>query len=1031
MSRINKKIAPLLLAVSLVNASLLPVTAATGKGTSRTASTTTKAQTGNNYSKQILDAANEAAGGFIVKAGNPPAQSSTNTSATNSPVNAAGAHSTQNTTPSTQTGLNTATIKEISGGGMQISSDAITVPQTAERLDKLAKLSQEGQALVEKKELDKALVKFQEAYGLALEMKYEDGQGRALTDMCRLYQERGQSIKAKELGENALELLSNGSDKRSVARARIALAQAYLSLDNSFQAAQQLELAIKSFAGIESSDAGEAAKVLVLVGSILLGKNKIKDGLQAYHVAATYYSQAGNRKEEINLRNGIASLMQELGFFTAAKEEAMKSLVAANDLKDPSYQFASLATLANCQYALGEFAESRNNFLRALLLQVKPDSANTSVSIQLGFGLSLLSTGNAELSKQYIEPALKLLRSNGTAAKQSMAINALANAEYTLGNYARATQLFREASELSLIANQKQAIHPALLLQNLAASEYASGNARGAKATLQSAMSQLGKRTADKLLQGRIYTSMTETCLKMKDLTKAQEYLDHAIQISQSIQDDAALWRDYTNLALLQKASGQNDLCKESLSSAISFFRSPQAGAFANSDFIPFIVSRQEAGQQLVSLLIASGMTEQALSVAEQLKEEAVINDWQRLSGEVKPQDKELYTDLSEQRAHLHSAELISTPDKLSREWRDWLSRFKLLSEENPALARLIAPVPMPITDLIATAKNKRATILDYYLGPNSTFVFTITNNGDLSANVLPFGANDAKRRVSALLKPPVNETVAAQEKRILSALHNDLLPPQITAGLPSDPEQTLIIIPDGALFNLPFAALLDAQGKYLIESHTLTIAPAMAALLGSPSPYTDGIPSLIAMAATNGEKKAADSDLLSSVFAPEELSHVSADLGEMDALQEQAKAKSTLHFSTSCAISDINPLSTVLASAPSKDKAPLTVDKLFTLSLPSDLAVWSNSAIDGKDLRGSGLQIWSRGLNYAGVRNVLFSLWSTPIEQHNAELTDFYKSKKEGLSEAQSLRKAQIQSLSKDPSPRSWAAFQLVGPGY
>jgi CHAT domain-containing protein len=36
-----------------------------------------------------------------------------------------------------------------------------------------------------------------------------------------------------------------------------------------------------------------------------------------------------------------------------------------------------------------------------------------------------------------------------------------------------------------------------------------------------------------------------------------------------------------------------------------------------------------------------------------------------------------------------------------------------------------------------------------------------------------------------------------------------------------------LIIIPDGGLHRIPFAALVDGEGRYLIETHTLNYAPS------------------------------------------------------------------------------------------------------------------------------------------------------------------------------------------------------------
>lgn len=97
---------------------------------------------------------------------------------------------------------------------------------------------------------------------------------------------------------------------------------------------------------------------------------------------------------------------------------------------------------------------------------------------------------------------------------------------------------------------------------------------------------------------------------------------------------------------------------------------------------------------------------------------------------------------------------------------------------------------------------------------------------------------------------------------------------------------------------------------------------------------------------------------------------------------------------------------------------------------MPSDLIVWSASSVSSKDVRGNGVKIFSRGLNYAGARNVLMSLWAQPDTDRMDELVNFYKSKQAGLGPAQSLRKAQLSALSRDRSPRNWAAFQLLGPG-
>jgi tetratricopeptide (TPR) repeat protein len=128
------------------------------------------------------------------------------------------------------------------------------VEKTPGMIEQVAKLEEEGEKCYNRKEYDKAIDKWQQAYGLSLEMNYPEGEGRALTHMCKVYFERGNVIKAKELGENAIELLFNSGDKKSLARARVALAQAYFGLGLPQLAGDQLVWALEAFSSIGNEE---------------------------------------------------------------------------------------------------------------------------------------------------------------------------------------------------------------------------------------------------------------------------------------------------------------------------------------------------------------------------------------------------------------------------------------------------------------------------------------------------------------------------------------------------------------------------------------------------------------------------------------------------------------------------------------------------------------------------------------------------------------------------------------------------------
>src|SRR5205823_3225274 len=121
---------------------------------------------------------------------------------------------------------------------------------------------------------------FQEAYGLAKEIKYADGEGKALTEMCLFYLNKGEVPRAKELGENAIETLNDSTDKKALAEAEVALAQAYFAQDNAYLAMRQLELALKCFSELQGADSAQAGEVLVLAAGAAVKLGFTKEALQ-------------------------------------------------------------------------------------------------------------------------------------------------------------------------------------------------------------------------------------------------------------------------------------------------------------------------------------------------------------------------------------------------------------------------------------------------------------------------------------------------------------------------------------------------------------------------------------------------------------------------------------------------------------------------------------------------------------------------------------------------------------------------------
>ncbi len=487
--------------------------------------------------------------------------------------------------------------------------------QTPQSMEKIQDLEKRGEKFFEQHLINQALIAWQEMYGMSLEMKYAEGQGKALTNMCRCYVEQGSWIKAKYLGENAVEVLASVQDQQSLARARVALAQAYFGLDNPVWATQQLDAALKVLTASGLNNPAEAARVMYLCANLCLQFGKPKEAMRFFQEGATYSAQAGDLSKSVEVRVATVTSMIEMGWFTAAQEEANKllSLARSNPKYGVVYLLPALQALANAQYAADEFSSARKTYEQAYALYPKLDSRAISdvvrANMDQGYAYCLASTGDLDQARQYLLKALPVFKAKSDAYNQAQATNALGVFETLDGQPAKGIAYFMQAIDFQPVIQPKAPKLHAIILQNMAGAEYRNGAYRDAKTHLEAALNIL-TNTKEQQLKGRLYQCLAETAFKASDLTSAENYVTKAVGTSERINDDGCLWRSYLLRARLQLTRQEIDLAKESLKSAVSYFRSPQAGDFSSADSLGFPTSREDMAASLVQLMANQGLRE-------------------------------------------------------------------------------------------------------------------------------------------------------------------------------------------------------------------------------------------------------------------------------------------------------------------------------------------------------------------------------------------------------------------------------------
>ena len=311
--------------------------------------------------------------------------------------------------------------------------------------------------------------------------------------------------------------------------------------------------------------------------------------------------------------------------------------------------------------------------------------------------------------------------------------------------------------------------------------------------------------------------------------------------------------------------------------------------------------------------------------------------------------------------------------------------------------------------------------------------------------NVYPERNAVTVRFVNELERPP-REVQISELIRVYAPINirlqqsYQLLIDPIAELLPANPEAKVIFIPHRELFLLPFPALQDRQGQYLIDQHAIVTSPAIQILesthqqqkqirgkaketivVGNPSPMPGNFASI------KGTEEEANTVARQLKVQP--LTGMQAT--EKNVRQRLTQAK-LIHLATHGTFNDKDPLQGLIALAPSTDgyDGLLTAEKILNLddSLNAELVVLSACDTGRGKISGDGVIGLSRSWMAAGVPSMIVSLWQVPDQQGTPLLMKTFYRKNKNLDKAQALREAMLTTKAKYPEPKYWAAFTLIG---
>jgi CHAT domain-containing protein len=350
---------------------------------------------------------------------------------------------------------------------------------------------------------------------------------------------------------------------------------------------------------------------------------------------------------------------------------------------------------------------------------------------------------------------------------------------------------------------------------------------------------------------------------------------------------------------------------------------------------------------------------------------------------------------------------------------------------------------PLRLNEIQDTLPESVA-LLYYVTLPNRLLIWTITKTGyHLTERAIR--REDLSRLISRYRSEVVDAGAATS---VAETLYDELIRPVVRA-VPSN--ATLVIIADGELQRLPFAALRNpTTARYLIEERTLVWSPSAtffaralprlrelanhriesALLIGNPISSHDAAFALPPLPGAEAEAAA------SAAFYPrnEVLTGYAAT---KQRFVGSAAGYELVHFGGHAVANAEYPLLSWLSFSPDADtgqSASLFAYEIsrirFSRTRLVVLAACSTAA--GAISRGEGVVSVARPFLAAGVPVVIASQWDVDDQATARLFREFHRFLAESQDEVWALRAAQLALLrSRDPqltAPRSWGAFLALG---
>lgn len=718
----------------------------------------------------------------------------------------------------------------------------------------------------------------------------------------------------------------------------------------------------------------------------------------------------------------------------------------AKELGNQKWQYRALAQLGIAAFYDADLTTARTNVGTALEEATKAGDRPAQVRFLVILANGLVATKNFDQALAYIDNATKLASTIPDAGYQFTAQELRVEALISLKQFETAQ---RAADDLLMHAREaRRESHEATALGLLAEIASAQNDRAHALSILHQAIG-LGKSNGFSRLLADMYGQAANLFKQQGDLDNAERTAELSAESSQASGDLWAVPQRLMTLAEIQVARGRYLDADRAYDRAEAFIDSMLGNLSTVFEKTSVITASSQIYAEHIALL-ADRLNDfgKAYSVIEQVRGR-VASDLLR-AGAV-PQSEEQTTERTISQLKLKLMATKSTEEV--RRLRDQIFMAEQSRWITPGVSILKTKSRETIgLEQVRESLPASAALLEYVIAEPASYCITISRT---STGIVHLASKDRiEALVGAYLKAVKARQPAVSEAR---ALYDAILRPVRDAAQKS----VLIIVRDGTLHSVPFDALREPSGRYVLENRTVVYSPSATSFylltregrqFRSPRkellavggiPYSQSPMNRAAL--TRGFNRSGFTDLPASADEvriaesafPKSQSSVllgrsaTESAFKREPLEEYRVIHLAVHAFADSTFPDRAAL--VLLSDPSAgEDGFLQASEVAQLRLGADLVVLSACETAVGALTGQeGIANLSRAFLLAGAKTVVSTLWEVDDDSSLFLMRRFYAHLAAHQSPAAALTAAKrdmLRTFGHATLPVQWAAFTVEG---